>query len=235
MVRRGDTLYAIAWQYGWDYKSLARKNGIRAPYTIHPGQRIRLDKTAARPQSGSGASTSGKTKTETSGNVPGRVIGKPARATTGAGNTATASSAKQASRQQSTSASKENPDKPAPLRWQWPIDAAVSLPFGKDNKGLDFNTAAATKIVATARGRVVYAGAGIRGYGQLIIVKHSETYLSAYSHFGRLRTSEGETVKAGSLLAETGNSSAGNPSLHFEIRRNGRPVNPAGVLPRRAQ
>jgi len=222
VVRRGDTLFSIAFRYGWDYKALAARNNIPAPYTIHPGQTIRFDgrsgstPTAVVTQSGSTPSSSSKTT----------VIRRP----TGA-EAATVPSV----------ASKPTPVPmppagPAPTGWGWPSSGVLIGKFssnGSLNKGIDIAGDLGQPVLAASDGTVVYAGSGLRGYGELVIIKHSDTYVSAYGHNRRLLVREGQQVKVGQTIAEMGSTGTDRVKLHFEIRRQGKPVDPLQFLPRR--
>jgi lipoprotein NlpD len=120
--------------------------------------------------------------------------------------------------------------------WQWPVPGKVLKGYraGKPvHKGIDLAGNRGDSVAAANNGKVVYAGDGIRGYGQLVIVKHDDTYLSAYAHNSRITVTEGERVKAGQKIAEIGASGANSVKLHFEVRQNGGPINPLNVLPRR--
>jgi lipoprotein NlpD len=120
------------------------------------------------------------------------------------------------------------------LAWTWPTTGAATILAGFDeqrNKGLDIAGKAGDPVLATADGRVVYAGAGLRGYGNLIILKHNNTFLSAYAHNQTLLVKEDQTVRKGQKIAEMGSSDADRVKLHFEIRRQGKPVDPAKYLP----
>lgn len=209
VVTKGDTLFSIAWRYGQDYKALARSNGIARPYTIYPGQVIHLK--------GSRTSSPAQTKT--------------------------ASAKPKAETSRSKSATKIRPQsqKPllnaAPLKWRWPAKGKVIATFSSRNplnKGVDIAGKLGESVVAAGSGVVVYAGSGLRGYGNLLIIKHSESFLSAYAHNRRLLVREGQSVKAGQKIAEMGSSGTDRNKLHFEIRKEGKPVNPMGYLPRRS-
>lgn len=203
-VVAGDTLYAIAWRYGMDYRALARANGVARPYTIFPGQVLRLD--------GSKAAASRKTaRTSTS-----KPVAKPG--------------VKQSPAPAKTTAVKRGPVS----GWRWPTSGKVVRGFsGTVHKGIDIAGKAGDAVAATAAGEVVYAGSGIVGYGKLLIVKHNETYLSAYGHNRKLLVGEGETVAAGQRIAEKGSSATNSVKLHFEIRREGKPIDPKKLLPPR--
>ncbi|MDZ7667922.1 MAG: peptidoglycan DD-metalloendopeptidase family protein [Gammaproteobacteria bacterium] len=189
VVRSGDTLYAIAWRFGFDYRALARANDIDAPYTIFQGQRIRLAAApAARaPQSASAA---------------------PAE-----------SAEPPASRQTAPAGA-----------WQAPTDAPVQRGYGDGNRGIDYRLSAGHRVRSTAAGEVVYAGSGLGGYRHLIIVKHDPRYLSAYSLNRPMAVREGQHIKAGGQLADNESGERREETLHFEIRKDGEPVNPATLL-----
>jgi len=230
VVRQGETLYGIAWTYGRDYQELGRANGMAPPWTIRAGQVLRLDVRGAA-QSGSGSRATAKTSRPT------------------ANTSARSSRAKPAIRTQANTrkpAVTRKPDTSAPLAsrsqtvasipWRWPHSGTVIAGYsasGKVNKGIDIAGKAGDAVRAAADGSVVYAGNGLLGYGNLIIVNHNERYLSAYAHNRKIRVSEGEKVKAGQVIAELGSSGTERPKLHFEIRKNGNPVDPAHYLPPR--
>lgn len=203
VVRSGDTLYSIAWRYGVDYQTLARWNGLSDPNLIRVGQQIRLTAPASA--------------------APGAAAPRdpaPARATP-----AVASSAPPAP------AARDEP----PPRWQWPTRGPVVSAFGDRGSiasGIGIGGREGQPINAAAPGRVVYAGGGLIGYGQLVIIKHNDTYLSAYGHNGRLLVSQGDEVGRGAEIATMGLGPDRNPRLHFEIRVNGVPVNPLEYLGR---
>jgi lipoprotein NlpD len=123
------------------------------------------------------------------------------------------------------------------IAWQWPVTGSVIRRFSVSgavvNKGLDIAGRQGDPVLAAASGKVVYSGPGMIGYGNLIIIKHDDTVLSAYAHNSKLLVSEGETVKAGQRIAEIGSSGTTRHQLHFEIRRNGKPVDPLLYLPKR--
>ncbi|MBA1379750.1 peptidoglycan DD-metalloendopeptidase family protein [Pseudomonas brassicacearum] len=222
VVRRGDTLFSIAFRYGWDYKALAARNNIPAPYTIHPGQTIRFDgrsgstPTAVVTQSGSTPSSSSKTT----------VIRRPA----------TAGTATVPSVASKPAPAPMPPAGPAPTGWGWPSNGVLIGKFssnGSLNKGIDIAGDLGQPVFAASDGTVVYAGSGLRGYGELVIIKHSDTYVSAYGHNRRLLVREGQQVKVGQTIAEMGSTGTDRVKLHFEIRRQGKPVDPLQFLPRR--
>ncbi|MCD5988107.1 peptidoglycan DD-metalloendopeptidase family protein [Pseudomonas syringae] len=228
VVRRGDTLFSIAFRYGWDYKALAARNQIPEPYTIRPGQTIRFDgrsnstSSAVASSSGTGrppvASTTTSTTTSPSGSVKTTVISKPVTVVPPPAGSSTV------------------PAGPSPKGWTWPSNGILIGKFssnGSLNKGIDIAGDLGQPVLAASDGSVVYAGSGLRGYGELVIIKHSDTYVSAYGHNRRLLVREGQQVKAGQTIAEMGSTGTDRVKLHFEIRRQGKPVDPLQFLPRR--
>ena len=205
-VKPSDTLYAIAWRYGLDSRQLAYWNQIDLESPIHPGQRLRLVKPANLPAP---AKSSGTT-----------VAGTGKKSTTAQVEPSTGSSA-----QPMTSA---NPNK-----WLWPTAGKplnTFLATRLDRRGIDIAGTAGQAVIAVADGKVVYSGNGLAGYGNLIIIKHSETYLSAYAYCQQRLVEEGVSVKAGRQVATMGYKD-NVAQLHFEIRRNGKPVDPLKYLP----
>ena len=200
VVKRGDTLYSIAWRFGLDLNSLARNNGIRSPYTIYPGQRLHLRGRAV-------ASTRPRTPPKKTSPPP----RKPAPA-----------------------APAPAPQTPSSaLVWQWPASSPVVREFGGASKGLDFEMKAGSPVKAAATGEVVYAGSGLGGYERLVIVKHNDSYLSAYSLNQPFSVKEGQRVNGGQRIAGIGQGSTKMRMLHFEIRRDGNPVGPRTLLRRK--
>lgn len=195
-VRKGDTLFSIAWKFGLEYHSLARANGIRSPYTIHPG-----DKLVIRGQAGSKQSSA-------SSKPPANTQKKP---------TVTPSYSKGES-------------------WRWPVNGTLAKRYsssGKIHKGIDINGKIGQPVLAAKSGKVVYAGTGLKAYGLLVIIKHDERYLSAYAFNRKSLVKEGQTVKAGQRIADMGTKDGKQPMLHFEIRRDGNPIDPLRLLPKK--
>ena len=200
-VKRSDTLYSIAWRYGLDYKQLASWNRVDVNSPIHPGQRLRLIK----PRNQAIASSSGSSKK-----------------TTTSTKTKTATSKKYVQ-----SSSRD------PVKWIWPTRGKplnTFLASALDRRGIDIAGKPGQPVRAVANGSVVYSGNGLAGYGNLIIIKHSDRYLSAYAYCQERLVQEGKAVKAGDLVAKMG-SRDNTAKLHFEIRRNGKPVDPMKYLP----
>lgn len=236
-VVRGDTLYSIAWEAGQDYRQIATWNDIRPPYTIFPGQQLRVlppapaaspAASAPRPASGT-ASRSAPPKTAVGTSTPKPPAKAPAAAPRPGG------AAPAAPRPGAAASTRP----PAPAvgsggDWAWPADGQIIARYGQgDSKGLDIAGPAGAPIRAAASGRVVYQGSGLRGYGQLIIVKHNDDFLSAYAHNDRVYVKEGDVVKRGQKIADMGSSGTDRVKLHFEIRHRGVPVDPLRYLPRR--
>ena len=206
VVERGDTLYSIARRNQVAVSDLARWNNLPEPYTIYPGQRLWLG------QSG------GKRGTAT---APTRTVVAPKSPT-----------ATQAP------ASAPVPKAPASsgFAWRWPAQGVLLSSYVDGNatrQGIAIGGSSGQPVVAAADGVVVYSGAGLVGYGELIIVKHNEQWLSAYGHNRSRLVAEGTKVKAGQQIAEMGRSGTDREKLHFEIRYNGKPVDPLLYLPKR--
>jgi lipoprotein NlpD len=225
-VRPGDTLIRIALDSGQNWRDIARWNNIDNPNVIEVGQVLRVIPPA------------GSTEVAVARPVAPSVIAP----STGA---APASTSAPRSASSSPVASLPPPSTPTSntpppsageddLAWMWPTTGAATILAGFDeqrNKGLDIAGKAGDPVLATADGRVVYAGAGLRGYGNLIILKHNNTFLSAYAHNQTLLVKEDQTVRKGQKIAEMGSSDADRVKLHFEIRRQGKPVDPTKYLP----
>jgi lipoprotein NlpD len=220
-VRRGDTLFSIAWRYGLDYRQVARSNDIPSPYTIYPGQKIYLaQKPPARSSTNKSSSSSNKSPAtparKIKPSVPAAATATPAPASSGAAGSKTGSA------------------NVAVGKWRWPTTGQVSRGYSSSvHKGIDISGKRGEAIYAVAAGRVVYAGTGIVGYGELLIVKHNDVYLSAYGHNSRLLVGEGVQVRAGQKIAEKGSSGTDTVKLHFEIRKEGKPIDPKRLLPPR--
>ncbi len=200
-VREGDTLFSIAWRNNLDYRDLAAWNNIDDPSRIRAGQRLSLRPSSARPATPSHRST------------------PPASDTT--------PSPRPSRQRPAVLADSE-------LNWDWPVRGELIARFNENgNRGVDITGREGDPVRTAAAGEVVYSGSGLSGYGQLIIIKHTDTYLSAYAHNRELLVGEGDKVSAGQRIAEMGRApgSDNRPRLHFEIRRNGEPVDPLTRLP----
>ena len=208
VVRSGDTLYSISRKYGMEFWQLASINGIRPPYNIHAGQRLSLRgnaKAVAAPVSKAGKPQPKPAPKATASNVE-----KPAAAKSG---TVTSFDGK----------------------WQWPTRGRLLRgykPNEPGKKGISIGGHNEQPVKAAASGKVVYVGSGLVGYGRLIIIRHNEKLLSTYGHNSKLLVEEGESVKAGQVIAKMGSSGTDRTELYFEIRKDGKPVNPLAYLPR---
>ena len=226
-VRPGDTLVRIALESGQNWRDIVRWNGIDNPNVIEVGQVLRVSPPPAAPSApGSAEVAIVRPVTPASATpVPPASSASEPRAVALAPPTAPAPAATKPA---------DGPDDDVP--WAWPTSGAPTVLAGFDearNKGLDIGGKAGDPVLASADGRVVYAGAGLRGYGNLIILKHNNTYLTAYAHNQALLVKEDQSVRKGQKIAEMGNSDADRVKLHFEIRRQGKPVDPARYLPAR--
>ncbi|MGV8835271.1 peptidoglycan DD-metalloendopeptidase family protein [Cellvibrio sp.] len=227
IVVPGDTLFSIAWRYGLKYEVLAKYNSISPPYVIRPSQVIRLDIAGSNVPSIAKQRVVKRTAGVNSSSQTGRE--KPVstlKNNTGRQENKTIKSASTANKAQAWSAP----------QWRWPVRGPLLSSFQGSNalnKGIDLGGKLGEPVLAAAGGQVVYSGSGLRGYGKLLIVKHNETFLSAYAHNDRLLVKEGDFVKAGQRIADMGSSGTDRVKLHFEIRRDGTPVDPLKFLPRR--
>lgn len=211
VARAADSIYTVAWRYGLDYQNIAKWNGLAKPFDIRPGQRLRLRAPGA-------AQVSQKSAAKTAKRAKPAKTAKPAKPA----KIAKTKPAKSAPRTASG----------APKKWRWPAKGAVIAKFsrGRGQNGIKIAGAAGSAIRATAAGEVVYAGDGLRGYGNLIIIEHSPSYLSAYAHNRKILVAEGARIKSGQQIAQMGDSGAGRVMLHFEIRKSGKPVDPLKFL-----
>ena len=215
-VKPGDTLIRIGLETGQTSRDLARWNNLENPNLIEVGQVLRVVPPSAD-------NPLVVTRPVTSGNVT----------TNNTNNTNSTNSAATAPvRPASTPVSPPPVASEDDIAWIWPAQGKLIAGFDEvKNKGYDIDGKAGDPVIASGDGRVVYAGAGLRGYGNLIILKHNNTYLTAYAHNQTLLVKEDQSVKKGQKIAEMGNSDADRVKLHFEIRRQGKPVDPAKYLP----
>lgn len=219
IVAKGETLYSIAWRYNLDYKKLGAANGITRRFSIYPGQRLHLSEsvTAAKPTIRPTIKKQAKlVKVSPKASIPKRPR-----------------SIKETPRVVSQVKAKT---KSKSLTWVWPAKGRLAAGFqsnGGLNKGIDIKGNMGEPVIATSSGKVVYSGEGLRGYGKLVIVKHSEKYLSAYAHNRTIYVKEGAYVKQGQKIAEMGSTGTDSVKLHFEIRYDGKPINPLKRLPKK--
>lgn len=211
-VKPGDRLIRIGLDHGQAYKDIARWSSIENPDRIEVGQVLRIV-----PPVGEGVVAKPVVLASA---APVAISPLPA---------ATASKPAPPPATASTTPASGTDDEPAFI---WPNNGAVLATFDEvKNKGLDISGAAGDPVLASADGRVVYAGAGLRGYGNLVILKHNNTYLTAYAHNQKLLIKEDQSVKKGQKIAEMGSSDSDRVKLHFEVRRQGKPVDPSKYLP----
>ena len=230
-VKPGDTLIRIGLDNGQNWKDLVRWNNLENPNLIEVGQVLRVVAPGVDP-------ASAVTRPVAAARVDTRPLdARPASAPSASGAAVSASA--------TPPTAAVPPPAPAPVaalpregdddvNWGWPVANAVSTPFDEaHSKGLVFRGKAGDPVLAAADGRVVYAGSGLRGYGNLVILKHNATYLTAYAHNQVLLVKDDQAVKKGQKIAEMGASDADSVQLHFEIRRQGKPIDPARLLPPR--
>lgn len=236
-VKRGDTLHSIAFKFNQDWRNLASWNNIGSPYTIYPDQELVLAAPGgtARQQGVTTAAVAPRGTATTRSLEP--------RSTTSdqsAGSPQPASAS--GSGASSSPAPVKKPVTPAPTvagdpkKWLWPADGRIISNFKPNDparKGIDIGGKEGQAVIAGAAGEVVYSGSGLIGYGELVIIKHSERLLSAYAHNRKRLVKEGQAVAAGEIIAEMGRTDRNQAMLHFEIRLNGNPQDPLKYLPAR--
>ncbi len=248
VVKKGDTLYSIAWGANKDFINLASTNKLPKPYTIYPGQVLSLNSkkpvTNSKP-SPKPASTVNKWPAK---------VNKPVEKQVATSSAASDTSKKEWSKKQldpsqkpaySVTTNQQDANqvihKPTELpakvsKWSWPVNGKVIGTFSakeQGNKGIKIAGNRGDAIKAAASGRVVYAGSALRGYGNLVIIKHSDDYLSAYAHADKILVKEKQVVNVGQTVAKMGSTGTNQVMLHFEIRYHGKSVNPLKFLPRK--
>ena len=212
-IKPGDTLYSIAWEFGFDYRQLARWNRIQPPYKIITATRLRL---SAPPQT--------RTKTVEKAQSKTTPLTKPKKFV-------------QRTKAQTNKSQRVRklPPSTQKIVWKWPTSGVVAETYSAKlghNRGLNIAGKLGQPITAAAAGTVVYAGSGLKAYGNMVIIKHSEKFLSAYAHNQNMSVIEGQWVKTGQQIAQMGRHTSGKTILHFEIRSNGKPTDPAKLLPK---
>lgn len=255
-VKRGDTLFYIAWITGNDFRDLAQRNGVPAPYSLNVGQTLQIENAAGRPI------TPGNTVSAADASAQGLANNSAQNSTTGVasqesitysensgeqgvgkmlpGNKGTTTSAPvpvtaPGANTSEPVASSQTTSSPIST-WRWPTEGKIIENFSSSeggNRGIDIAGSKGQSIIATADGRVVYAGSALRGYGNLIIIKHNDDYLSAYAHNDTMLVREQQEIKAGQKIATMGSTGTSSTRLHFEIRYKGKSVNPLQYLPQR--
>lgn len=242
-VQKGDTLYGIALEHGFDYKEVAESNGIAPPYTIRVGQQLRLAPAGQPAVVATPLKTVPAVETRQADQDPllktqpkaikqpySEQADKPAMAKAETVSAKPAANEEKAISEKKESAPVEDEER---IEWNWPATGKVVAGFneGSSSKGVDIGGKSGQPVLAAAPGKVVYSGSGLRGYGKLVIIKHNKTYLSAYAHNRQILVKEGQGVTKGQKIAEMGDSDADQVKLHFEIRRLGKPVDPMKYLP----
>lgn len=217
-VVRGDTVYNIAKRYQITQDNLRAWNNM-ADNTISVGQVLRVKPAGYTAPAGSAATSAARTQPPAASSATPNVPSTPQANTSRVATPATTPTV--------STGGVRNTDG---ITWQRPTAGNVITKFGGTNKGVDIAGNPGQPVVAAADGKVVYAGSGLRGYGNLVIIQHSPTFLSAYGHNQSLLVNEGQTVKRGQTIAKMGNSDASRTQLHFEVRQNGKPVNPANYV-----
>ena len=215
-VGPGETLYSIAWAYNMSVRGLAVTNGMTSPYTIFPGQKLVVAESSGRVKAP-------KTKTNTT------IAKRTDRAIS------PAPVAKKTPPHKSQASSVSLDKNRYPFRWQWPAKGKLIRSYSSSSavhKGIDIQGILGQPVRAANSGKVVYAGSGLVGYGLLLIIKHDDHYLSAYGHNSKLLVAEGDSIKVGQVIAKFGDSGTDSVKLHFEIRREGKPVDPLKLLPK---
>lgn len=217
-VVRGDTVYNIAKRYQITQDNLRAWNNM-ADNTISVGQVLRVKPAGYTAPAGSAATSAARTQPPAASSATPNVPSTPQ-----------ANTSKVATPATTPTVSTGGVRNTGGITWQRPTAGNVITKFGGTNKGVDIAGNPGQPVVAAADGKVVYAGSGLRGYGNLVIIQHSPTFLSAYGHNQSLLVNEGQTVKRGQTIAKMGNSDASRTQLHFEVRQNGKPVNPANYV-----
>ena len=222
-VKSGDTLYAIAFRFGLDHRDIARWNQLLLTELIRPGQTLKLEEPPAATQPPPQQTTPRERRLVTS-----RPYEPPAAPV----KTPPVRNPKPASSQKTAPPVSTN----TKISWQWPAGGKILQSFDAADPGrtgLDIGGTEGQAVKAAARGTVVYSGSGLIGYGELIIIKHSDKLLSAYAHNRNRLVRENDRVKAGQKIAEMGRNGSNRVMLHFEVREFGSPVNPLRYLPKR--
>ncbi len=230
-VKAKDTLYRIALENGQDYRDLAKWNNIADPAAINEGMLLRVippGQTWESLEKEEGKKISNLSKT---GKVAYSAENLKKEVPIEVVELSTGKAAKPPVKTESKP--EEKPKNEGGVVWGWPTQNALSKPYSSATKGMEFLGKSGDAILAAADGKVVYAGNGLRGYGELVIIKHSSLFLSAYGHNRKILVKEGQSVKRGQKIAEMGNSDSKTTQLHFELRRQGKPVDPAPYLPAR--
>lgn len=224
-VKRGDTLFYIAWVTGNDYRALAAKNNIKEPFAVSVGQVLDVSGGTTIVEK----STSTSAQSTTSSTKP--VVTTVTTTTTTSGtNKPTVETTETVTEPASTTSPSSSTSNVANITWQWPAQGKIIEKFSNATKGIDIAGSLGAKVVAAADGRVVYSGNALPGYGNLIIVKHNDDYLTAYAHNQTILVKEQQNVRAGEQIATMGATGTSSVRLHFEIRYKAQSVDPLKYL-----
>ncbi len=216
-VKSGDTLFSIAYRHEMNYVELARVNEIAHPYTIYPDQVLKVTRAEVVPAS--------PPKSRRPATIPSSTVAANEAAATKP-NTQRQPATQRPPKPASPALAR--PSDPAAAGWAWPSKNRMSKTFGPNNKGVDFQLGDGSEVQAAGGGTVVYAGSGIGGYRNLVIIRHDERYLSAYSLDQDVLVKEGQPVRSGEVIARIAGEAS--KDLHFEVRDRGKPVDPMKVL-----
>ncbi|NUF26765.1 murein hydrolase activator NlpD [Gilliamella sp. ESL0254] len=246
-VKRGDTLFYIAWVTGNDYRSLAAKNNIKEPFAVNVGQVLDVSggTVVVTQKTTTNHTTSNKANKDDTSIAASQVKTKPTITKT----TTTSVTTTDQNQQPTTTETTETVTEPldsassiptttppksnvANIAWQWPSKGKIIEKFSSASKGIDISGSLGDKVMAAADGRVVYSGNALPGYGNLIIIKHNDDYLTAYAHNQSILVKEQQTVRAGEQIATMGATGTSSVRLHFEIRYKAQSVDPLKYLPK---
>ncbi len=241
-VKKGDTLYSIGFAHDIDYKKIAVINKIKPPYRIYPGQKLKLKGnvtilkkvSTSMPKTVVNQTTT-KPLNKTTINKPPVIANKKPPPKNNPAKSVVKTEVKTTPVKKAPRIVPPQTTPKSNAKWIWPVKGRILSSFSSSDtsrKGIKIAVNYGQSVKASNTGIVVYSGDGLRGYGELIIIKHSNNLLSAYAHNSKRFVKEGQSVKQGQEIAKSGKGNDGKPLLHFEIRKNGQPVNPANYLPK---
>ncbi len=239
VVQKGDTLYSIAFNYGLDYHEIAELNNIQNPSLINIGQEIRLLPASAASAPEIKPVLQSKPQEPPIKDGPlalklpysEQAVAQIAKMQEEPANVAKVEAKAEIKPDERVSTTDDGDE--AAIEWSMPTNGKLVGTFSEsaNRKGIDIAGKLGQAVLASAKGKIVYSGSGLRGYGKLVIIKHNKTYLSAYAHNDQVLVKEGQSVAKGQKIAEMGDTDADQVKLHFEIRKFGKPVDPAKYLP----
>jgi len=234
VAQAGDTLHSIALAFGQDHRDIARWNGLDETAPLHVGQVLRVAPPAGD-DAGAPVAEAMPVPVSPSGAVETRSLApaETASPAPGASSAEAGTAAPAASAAAAAAPPDKAPDVPPEAVWAWPSSGKLLERFDETSKGIDIGGNVGDPVRAANDGQVVYSGNGLRGYGKLVIIKHTDEFVSAYAHNNEVLVTQGQAVKRGQHIADLGMTDAPTPRLHFEIRRRGKPVDPLTYLPSR--